>query len=299
MTTIFVFILSKNIFSFILKDYLKETKQLIRFGIQLVLNNGTYFLDTNVDTIIVGYFLTSQEVGIYSIAIMFAQLLFVIPGAIAQVTYPVLTELYNKKLKSAMKSTLSKSIKYSFFITSILGLALILFSSNIISILLPPVFQEAVIPLNIIRFSLILYAPFTSIGSLWNAVGKPHIVSIFGITWVTINAAVNVALIPILGILGAAIATSTTYIIRPFPAVYLWKRLLNIDIDQWWYVKSWGILGLLVIIFFYFKSYINADLLKIIIFLVWIGCLSQLLISKEEKQEIIELIKHLFKNLNF
>jgi len=299
MTTIFVFILSKNIFSFILKDYLKETKQLIRFGIQLVLNNGTYFLDTNVDTIIVGYFLTSQEVGIYSIAIMFAQLLFVIPGAIAQVTYPVLTELYNKKLKSAMKSTLSKSIKYSFFITSILGLALILFSSNIISILLPPVFQEAVIPLNIIIFSLILYAPFTSIGSLWNAVGKPHIVSIFGITWVTINAAVNVALIPILGILGAAIATSTTYIIRPFPAVYLWKRLLNIDIDQWWYVKSWGILGLLVIIFFYFKSYINADLLKIIIFLVWIGCLSQLLISKEEKQEIIELIKHLFKNLNF
>lgn len=292
VTTFFVLILSKNIFSFIIKDYFKETKQLIRFGIQLVLNDGTYFLDTSVDTIIVGYFLTSQEVGIYSIAIMFAQLLFVIPGAIAQVTYPVLTEFYHKKLTDAMKSTLSKSIKYSFFISSIIGLGLILFSSNIISILLPPIFQQAVIPLSIIIFSLILYAPFTSIGSLWNAVGKPHIIFILGIIWVTINAIVNITLIPIYGILGAAIATSTTYIIRPFPGFYLWNRLLNIKIDPWWYIKSWGILGLLIIIFFYFKSYINADLLKIIILLTWIGILTQFLISNNEKQEIIKLIKH-------
>jgi len=295
VTTVAVLILSRNIFSFIFTDYLEETRELIKFGVQLLLNDGTYFLDVNIDTIIVGYFLTSQEVGIYSVAIMFAQLLFIIPGAMAQVTYPALTEFYHKKIDSAMKSTLSKSIKYSFYVTSILGLGLILASSNIISLLLPPVFLQAVIPLSIIIYALMLYAPMTSVGSLWNAVNRPYIVSIFGIIWVTINAVINILLIPIYGIVGAAIATSTTYILRPFPGFYLWKRLLKIEIGQWWYVRSWAMLGVLLIIFFYLESYVNADLLKIIIFLVWMVILTQFLMEKQEKQETWELFRHIIK----
>lgn len=295
VTTVAVLILSRNIFSFMLIDYLKETRELITFGVQVLITDGTFFLDINIDTIIVGYFLTSQQVGIYSIAVMFAQLLFIIPGAMAQVTYPMLTEFYHKDLTSAMKSTLSKSMKYSFYVSSLLGLGVILFSSNIIALLLPPIFQEAVIPLTIIVFSLILYAPTTSIGSLWNAVGKPYIMSIMGIIFVALNAIVNIALIPIYGIMGAAIATSTTYLIRPSPSFYLWKRILNIGISQWWYLKSWGLLGVLVVIFFYLKSYINQDILKIIIFAGWILFLYQFLITRSEKQEIMELIRHFLK----
>jgi len=296
LTTIIVTILSLRLFSFKLVEYKKETRTLLTFGVQLILADGAYFLDTNIDTMIVGYFLTSSSVGIYSIVIMFASLLFIIPGAIAQVTYPLLSELYAKKLKDAMQTTIKKSTRYAFAVTSVLGLGLILFSSDLITLLLPPVFQQAVIPLSIIVFALMLYVPFTSIGSTWNAVGKPHITFILGFTFVAINAAINIGLVPIYGILGAAIATSTTYIIRPFPEFYLWKKILDIKINRWWYLKPWLILGLLIGLFFYLQTFTNSPIIKIIILIVWLAFLSLVLLSDDEKKEIIGLSKHLIEN---
>jgi stage V sporulation protein B len=298
VTTIFVLILSKNVFSFILKDYLKESKELIAFGIQVVLADGTYFLDTNIDTIIVGYFLASQEVGIYSIAIMFSQILFIIPMAISQVTYPMIAEYFSKNNIESIKLTILKSTRYSFFFTSILGLGIILFSKDIIALLLPPQFLQATIPLIVLVYALIFYTPFISVGSLFNAIGKPRIVFFTGIIWVTLNTMINIALIPILGILGAAIATSTTFILRPSLAFYLWNKLLEIKIAKWWYIKSWVALGLLMAFYLYLDSQFNHSLftylLKIFIIAIWIFYLLNYLLI-EERVEILELLKHILK----
>jgi len=287
-------------FHFTTQHYIKTTKTILPFGSKLFLAESTHVLDSNIDTLMIGYFMTANDVGIYAIPIALATGLLLIPGAMSTVSYPIITEYFNKKTYKSLEEIIQKSMKYSFLILSFMSLILILFGEDIILFLLPREFLSAYIPLVILMLALIFYGSFASVGYGFTAMDRPDIsYKVNGIA-VVINFCLNVVFIPILGIVGAAIATSTTFILRPVINFFLFEKIFKIKLNSYWFIAGMGIVVFMVVTFFILRLWINPYILKTIISLVFAYFAIFVLLKKEERKEIISVSKSLLsKKFNY
>ena len=129
-------------------------------------------------------------------------------------------------------------------------------------------------PLVILMFSLIFYGSFASVGYAFTAAGRPDIsYKINGIA-IFINFFLNLNLIPVLGLVGAAIATSTTFILRATINVLYLQKIFNINLNSKWFYYAMGTIAFMITIFFILRIWINPLIIKsivIAIFLVFIN----------------------------
>jgi stage V sporulation protein B len=291
ITFIIMLLVAIKYFHFTTQHYVKTTKTILPFGSKLFLAESTHMLDSNIDTLMIGYFMTATDVGIYAIPIALTTGLLLIPGAMSTVSYPIITECYNKKDHKALEEIIQKSLKYSFLITSIISMVFILFGEDIISLLLPRDFLPAYIPLVVLAFSLIFYSSLASVGYALTAVDRPDIsYKINGIA-IFINFCLNIVLIPVFGILGAAIATSTTFILRPAISFFLTEKIFNIKLNGKWFLIAIGAVAFMITIFFTLRVWLNPYILKSILLLVFAYLTIFLLLKGDDRREIISMIK--------
>lgn len=182
------------------------------FGFYVVLGNSISFLSTQVDSILIGYYLNPTEVGIYAVAVLLAQTLTLIPSAVQRVTAPATATLYGKGdvegVRILFYSTLKKSLLISTGITVFLAIS----GPYIIAFLFSEEFLVSYTPLLILLLGYTLGASFGAVGSTLSSIGKVHIPFRIGAICGVLNIALNILLIPIFGINGAAIATTATMI---------------------------------------------------------------------------------------
>ena len=70
---------------------------LLSFGIRTVIGNSVILINYYADTLMIGYFLTEEAVGVYSVAVILSQFLWLIPDSIQKITYPIISEYHGKK----------------------------------------------------------------------------------------------------------------------------------------------------------------------------------------------------------
>lgn len=205
-----------------LKIQLKFNKELIidqfKYGKYIYLSALFIFLNYRVDQFMINYFKNKAELGIYSVGVQLAELAFLIP---ASITAPLLGNLLNIKTteKDKRRAKTSITIKYTFYTTTavcLLGIAM----SPLVTILYGQSFARSA-PILII---LLIGIMFTSIGkiapSFYHSIGKTKQPLIIAIMVATINISMNLLLIPKFGIVGAAIASTFSYIF--YGTSYLW-----------------------------------------------------------------------------
>ncbi len=176
-------------------------------------------LDVNlrVDILMVGYFMSDSLVGIYSLAAMLAQGFLQLPVAVLVNMNPKLTQLITTKqfeqLSVIVKRT--KQIVYlMMFIVVVIGIGLFPFLVNIL--VDNEQFQVAWPIFIILVLGIFIgsgYAPFRWI---LNQAGYPGFFTLFITALVITNIVLNAIFIPIWGLYGAAIATSTALIASIF-----------------------------------------------------------------------------------
>ena len=72
-------------------------KELFSFSLPLLFAGIAGLVMGWTDTLMLGYFSSSADVGIYTVAFPTAQLIRAIPGAFATIFFPVISELYARK----------------------------------------------------------------------------------------------------------------------------------------------------------------------------------------------------------
>ncbi|MBT9145298.1 MAG: Stage V sporulation protein B [candidate division WS2 bacterium] len=294
--TLFLLIfISRNFFSFVIRDYMKTTKELVGFGSQLFLASAIYMVNTYTDTLLVGFFLTDKDVGIYAIAIALSKVFLVIPGSMSAITYPAISEYNSKGSHEAIENLINKSMKYSLIILSTLGVLIIFFSKHIILLLFKPEFLPAVTPITILILGMIFFGSMSSVGAAFSAVNRPDIPFKLNLFAVVVNLSLNIILIPILGITGAAIATATSFSVLTILALYLLNRILNVKIDIQWYAKILATIALVIAAFFIFKYWINLYLLIGILFGCYLMLVNKLLLTNEDKKDFWKIVKQILK----
>ena len=165
-----------------------------------------------MDTLMLGYFCTSYEVGIYNAALPTAMLIRMPVTALASIFIPVITELYSREKYGDLKGTYSAVTKWILSLSFPVFLLMTLFADDIIKILFGAEYVIGAEALAILAFGFFIGTVFGFANNIINAFGKTKITMGCYLTGSAVNFCLNLYLIPIFGIKGAAIATASSLI---------------------------------------------------------------------------------------
>ena len=255
-----------------LKNYFSESKKIIKFSSHLLLANSIGYLNTHLDMLLIGYFLTDEKVGIYAVAVMLARFLLMIPQAIQRISYPLTAEQYGKKNIKQIEKLINILMRYTFVIISILGLITIFFGEFLIHLMYPrhTIFLNAFFPMVILIIGFSLYSISVSIGGTFTALGKPDITLKLRSLAVVGNILLNIYLIPIYGLIGGAIATAISVNISMCFNFYILKNKMDYRINFTWMIVGISSFIIIILIYFTFYNLINPYILSVILFGVYV-----------------------------
>ena len=201
-------------------------RKVLWFGSYIALANCIGLINLEIDSILIGHFINETEVGYYAVAALLVQGLILIPNSVLIVSTPAIATYYGKNdYNSIIKLVKAITIKIS-IITIFAAFSLIFFGQIIIEILFTKEFLSAYYPLLILIIGYSIYSPTLSISDTFSSIGKVDVKLKISVVCATINILLNILLIPIYGIIGAAFATSASLIFTSLVTVcFLYKYL--------------------------------------------------------------------------
>ncbi len=223
LTTLYVyfkFIKSNRLIH--LKDF--TTKKIVLTSYPMALSTMTFFLLQNTDVILLSKYVSYSEVAYYSVAVKVAMLTSVVMMAISTVIAPKVSEMYTLKKFDELKSMMRKSALFIFGISVPVFIVLLMGGSFVLN-LFGKEYSLALSSLYILVIGQLANAFSGPTGTYLNMTGRQKILQFILIGAFILNIALNLILIPLHGIEGAAIATaSTTIIWNGIAVIYVYKQ---------------------------------------------------------------------------
>lgn len=231
-------------------DFFARIKEITSFGSQIMVANAVNTINYQADVVFVGYFLLASDVGYYAVAASLSRLLWVLPQSVQRITYPSLSEYWARNNQVLFNEVVNKSIQYTACILTPMVLFVIFYSQEIISLTMGEGFEASVIPLLILlvggSINAIIQRP---VGSILYAIGLPALnLKIFS-SIAIFNIILNIMLIPLFGIIGAALATSITLVLLTALVMYFAQRIADVHLDLLWFARLGGIASLSTALF--------------------------------------------------
>jgi O-antigen/teichoic acid export membrane protein len=197
---VFPFVRSKIKSASMSRELLAYSWPLLFSGILLLVTNWT-------DTLMLGFFKTSTDVGFYNAALPTVRVFSAVPIAFGMIFFPVLSELYGRGRRREMGEIFTTTTKWVFMILLPIALLMILFSEAVLRILFGPAYVVASAALSILTVGFLINYLFLTSRSMISVVGKTKLIALISAVTAGANVGLNYLLIPPYGISGAALAT--------------------------------------------------------------------------------------------
>jgi O-antigen/teichoic acid export membrane protein len=188
-------------------------KELLYFSWPLLLAAYTKMIISWTDIIALGFFKTSYDVGLYNVALPTAGLMLIFLNACRYIFIPVVSELFGKDDKENMKTIFNSINKWVYYITFPAFLLMILFPDNILMILFGSEAVGASMPFIILSVGFFIFSAFSLTNTFLFVIGRTKTTMFITLIGAIANIILNILLIPIFGINGAALSTSLSFII--------------------------------------------------------------------------------------
>lgn len=276
--------LSKNLLRLDIKNFIKNAKKLVSFGGRVFVGNTLSRLIQQADIIMIGYFLAAKDVGYYSIAVGLASFFLLVPRAIATITYPATSEYWSENNRTAIQRMVDKTTKYSAAILLPIGLGVGFFARDVVTGIYGEEFIYAVSPLWALLIGRVITGSIiTPIAGSIGATGRPQFNVMLNAITLVANIGLNFLLIPRYGILGAAIATTVSFILWTILFHVLIVRILKVKIDFKWFSLAMGSACVAAILFLVGTKFINLYLAGGTILCAYIVLVLKFFLTKEDK----------------
>jgi O-antigen/teichoic acid export membrane protein len=210
-----------------------------RFGMPLVPSALALWAINFIDRFFIAVFKGQSEVGVYSLAVRASSVIVFVMVAF-RLAWPAFA--YSIEDESVAKRTYAFVLTYLLLFCSWVSLVLGLLSPWIVRVLAPdkPAFYRASEAIGILAFAGTAYAGYTVLAI---GIGRARRTQF---NWVVtgaaavLNVALNLALIPPYGMIGAAISTVVAYVAmfigmtlnaqRVWPVPYQWRRVVTLSL---------------------------------------------------------------------
>ncbi|WP_227357572.1 flippase [Haladaptatus salinisoli] len=214
---------------FILKYPDKEVaKQLITFSWPLAMSAIMFMFLSRMDVIMIGYYLSSTEVGYYRAIQPLRQSTVIVLASFGFLFLPLATNFYENDAIADLDRLFTSVTKWVVVTTLPVILGLTLFSKDVVTFLLGKSYLPSALPLSLLVGGFFVRAVTGLDGEVTKAINKPKIELYAALVGTLINILLNIVLIPRYGIAGAAVATVFGYAIYNGVELYAIYRFVGI-----------------------------------------------------------------------
>lgn len=189
---------------------IKITKSWLYFSLPLLFTGMLGFVLRWADNFIISYYLSAADVGIYAIAFSLSYYVVFFASLMVTIIMPILSELKAKSY-TEMIDIFYRVKTWVFLASGFFALVFVVFSSEVLSVLFGSEFVRGSTSMSIMSllFLCSVYFYFYQTLLMTNDDTKKILYNT-GI-FMTLNVVLNIVLVPVFGILGAAIASGSSY----------------------------------------------------------------------------------------
>jgi O-antigen/teichoic acid export membrane protein len=204
--------------------------KLLRFGIPIMVSSIGGMIIVYTDTLVLTYFRSMQEVGIYNVVVPTAMILQFFATSVATVAFPMVAELWARKKHDYLESGLKMLYNYSFIFMVPAVLIAFSFSETILRLMFGEQYIGGALTMQILLISIIFLGLHSITSTILVGIGKPVISTKILLEGALINLGLNLLIIPSLGIVGAAISSLIAYAYVALRCIFKLKHFIHVDI---------------------------------------------------------------------
>jgi O-antigen/teichoic acid export membrane protein len=202
-------------------------KKLFSSSWPLILSGAMVIIYMKIDQVMIGLLLSDAQVGIYSVAVKFATMFLFLPAAISVSLFPSIVN--SKKISQEVYySRFQKLFDLMTWVPMTFVIPLFLFSNLIVVFLYGAEYSLAGPTLAILIWSAVATSVKFAVEKYLINENKTKIIFSNALIGAVVNVIFNLALIPVFGILGAAVATLISYTASSYLGLLLYPSTRKI-----------------------------------------------------------------------
>jgi len=211
-------------------------RSLLPFVLAIGLTNLIGIMNYKVDLFLVEHFLGLSSTGVYSIAVMIAELLWFVSSALAQAAY---ARIGAPDRAEAARLTL-RVAHTSILLLLLLAIPLWLGAALLLPLLLGKEYAAALPVLALLLPGVVAYGAASGVSAFFtNHVGRPLIPAAIAAFSLLVNLIASLILIPRWGMLGGAMATTLSYLLSVLLAAAIFSRVAAMPLSELLW-PEWG-----------------------------------------------------------
>lgn len=209
----------------------KHIKSLSTFSFWLFLTGGGSLVFTYADTVIIGYFLSNADVGVYRVVLQFTTVAVFTTAALRATLWPKVSRWSKTGELHLIEESLSRAFSYSLILAIPILIGGILLGDKLLYFFYGAKFAQGynvlifLLGVQVVNVFQFLFTTYLS--------ALDHQKEAFKVTAVaaTLNIILDIVLIPLIGIAGAAIATLATMMLNALLAQRVLSRTMKIKLE--------------------------------------------------------------------
>lgn len=213
-------------------------KKLLRFGIPIMVSGIGGIIIVYIDTLVLTYFRSMEEVGIYNVVVPTAMILQFFATSVATVIFPMVAELWAKKKKDYLALGLRMLYQYSFVIILPAALLLLFFSKTVLRLMFGEQYVAGALAMQILLIGIIFLGLHSITSTILGGIGKPAISTKILLEGALITLALNLLIIPLLGIVGAALTSLIAYAYVAVRCIFKLRRFIQVEVPWLDWLKT-------------------------------------------------------------
>ncbi len=206
-----------------------DVRKWIAISLPILLVDGFYLLLTYCDIIILNFFVTPEEVAIYSVATKIIALVAFVFFAVSAAATHRFTEYAARGDKIQLALLMRKTVKWTFWPSLVMTLGL-LSVGHYLLLMFGPTFTQGYYLMPVLAIGLLARASIGPIERMLSMLGEQKIAAgIYAVSF-AVNVGIDLILIPRMGLLGAAIGTSCALIVESILLFWTLRKRLGINV---------------------------------------------------------------------
>jgi O-antigen/teichoic acid export membrane protein len=208
---------------------------IVTYSLPLYVGNLIQFLNYRVDVFFLNSYLSVASVGLYTVAVSLAQVLWLVPNALATVVMREVAEVTDGRVPLARTAEVNR---FCLWTSALGGLVVFAVAAATVRTVLGAEFVASLHPLGVLLPGVVLFCPTIILSAYLNGIQKQMYTTWVAGAALVVTIVLNVILIPVIGISGAALASTASYslssivtlgIVRRSDPSVSWTQLLGLQ----------------------------------------------------------------------
>lgn len=187
-------------------------RELLEFGFSTMAYAGVAMALYSVDVVLVRHFAGDQQTGLYAAAVQWSEFVWFIPIAIEGVMLQATAHLWSQDRVPEITQLVSRLVRYVALTTAFLLIFVLVFAEHIVVFYFGLEFKQAAIPLQLLVPGAFAFSLARVIRPVIQARGSVMTLLKIVVAATATNIVLNIVLVPSWGAVGAALATSVSFI---------------------------------------------------------------------------------------